>query len=325
MDFASPRRYPQKYDPARDALFVMDLTQAGYRAASFLDDRILPAAAAPGAWIDAAAVAVPHGAMPLHVIFHAGHVGSTLLSRLIDEVGGVLGVREPLPLRTLAQMHDAGAAAFDARLALFLDLWRRGFADTRAVVVKATSTGGRIAPQVLAASARSRAVYLSLAAEPYLATLLAGANTMTDLRGFEVERSARLRRLSPARWTASSVGELAAMTWAAETLTRARAVAALGERILPLDFEAMLADLPGAMARVLAHLEIAAPPGFAAAVGRSPVLRRYSKAPQQFEYSPHLRAQLLAQARREHAGEIRKGLAFLERLAAQDAGLAALL
>jgi hypothetical protein len=325
MDFASPRHYPQKYNPARDALFFVGMSQTDYQVASFLDDRILSPAATEGIWVDAANVTAPPGNLPLHVIFHAGHVGSTLLSRLIDEVGGVLGLREPLPLRTLADMHDAGAPAFEARLLLLLDLWRRGFADTRAVVVKATSTGGRIAPQILAASPQSRAVYLSLKAEPYLATLLAGANALTDLKGFEMERGARLRRLTSAQWTAASVGELAAMTWAAESLTRAHAIAALGDRLLPLDFEAMLADLAGTMARVLAHFAITSPPGFVESIARSPVLRRYSKAPQQFEYSPHFRAQLLAQARHEHAGEIRKGLAFLERLGAQDGRVAALL
>ena len=42
----------------------------------------------------------------VHFIFHTGHVGSTLVSRLLDETGDVLSLREPLPLRTLADAMD---------------------------------------------------------------------------------------------------------------------------------------------------------------------------------------------------------------------------
>ena len=44
--------------------------------------------------------------IPIHFIFHSGHVGSTLLSRLLEEVPSQLGLREPLPLRSLAELHD---------------------------------------------------------------------------------------------------------------------------------------------------------------------------------------------------------------------------
>jgi hypothetical protein len=319
--------YPQKYEPDRDAAFLLRLTQGDIRAASVLDDRVLTPDRT-GEWRTAAELTraaedvVPK---PLHVIFHTGHVGSTLLSRLIDEAPGVLGLREPLPLRTLADMRDARAAAFEPRLALFLKLWARGFADTRAVVVKATSTAGRIAPEILQAAPHARAVYLSLRAEPYLATLLAGANALVDLRGFEAERRNRLTVLLGAPPSVTSIGELAAMTWLAESLTRALALELYGARVLPLDFDAVLADLPATIAAVLLHFAIDAPPALAAQIASSPVLTRYSKAPQQFEYSPHFRAQLLVQARYEHAGEIRRGLSFLERIAARDPRVARLL
>jgi len=325
----TPLLYPQKFDVARDALLFITMDETAYRAASFLDDRVL----APGQASEwrpfpavAAAMDAAQGLKPLHFIFHTGHVGSTLLSRLIDQTGTVLGLREPLPLRTLAEMADAQAAGFDARLATFLKLWRRGFARTQSVVLKATSTGGRLAPALLAASSPSRAVYLNLKAEPYLATILAGANALVDLKGFEAERHARLRRLLDGPdIAAASVGELAAKTWLTESLTRAQAIAAGGPRVLPLDFDALLADVPGTMAAVLRHFGIAEPPAFAQSIARSPVLTRYSKAPQQFEYSPRFRAQLLSQARREHSGEIAKGLALLESVARREPRVAALL
>lgn len=329
----APTLYPQKFDPVRDTVYFVGLDEAAYRAASFLDDRLL-APGMQGRWLPYPAVEQAlRGAgagKPLHFIFHSGHVGSTLLSRLIDEAGGVLGLREPLPLRTLAEMQDrlgaGGSEPLEARLATFVNLWRRGFAQTEAVVLKATSSAGRLAPRLLAANPSSKAVYLSLPPEPYLATLLAGANAATDLRGFEMERRRRLRgMLGDVVPAPASIGELSAVSWLAESLTRTRACEAFGSRVLPLDFEHLLANLAATLAQVLAHFEIGAAPGFAEAIGASAVLTRYSKAPLQYPYSPAMRAQLLAQARAEQGGEIAKGLKFLERIAAKDARVAALL
>src|SRR5262245_21212235 len=157
---ASPDLYLQKIDLARDAALLVRLDQAAYRAASFLDDRILTPAL-KGGWINlpkviAAARNGVHG-RPLHFIFHTRHVGSTLLSRLLDESGCVLSLREPLPLRTLADASDVlglpeallSPAAFeDLELALSL-LWSRGYDDTHSVVLKATSSACRIATSLL--------------------------------------------------------------------------------------------------------------------------------------------------------------------------------
>jgi len=82
-----------------------------------------------GRWMPAASVARamsgPRDLRRLHFIFHAGHVGSTLLSRLLDEAEGVLSLREPLPLRTIAENFS------EPRLDLLLRLWERGFANTK--------------------------------------------------------------------------------------------------------------------------------------------------------------------------------------------------
>ncbi|HEY0303200.1 MAG TPA: hypothetical protein VGC36_17770, partial [Rhizomicrobium sp.] len=143
---------------------------------------------------------------------------------------------------------------------------------------------------------------------------------------FEAERRRRLEAmLGETLPPTPSTGELAALSWLAESLTRARTLEAFAARVLPLDFDVLLSDLPATMDRVLAHLGIAAPPGFAAAIARSPVLTRYSKAPEQYSYSPAMRAELLAQARWEHAQELRRGLQFIERHAARHPRVAALL
>lgn len=333
---ASPEAYPQAVDLVRGLVLVIRLDARGYLAASFLDDRIL-SPGTQGAWLPGATVSEAArratGGRPLHFIFHSGHVGSTLLSRLLDETGAVLPLREPLPLRTLADAEGEldrpesllSRAQFDALLDMLLALWGRGFESTRAVVVKATSSAGRLAPAILARAPASRAVYLNLRAEPYLATLLGGANSGADLRGHGPGRMRRLlagRTLPVAPLHALSRGELAALGWLVESLAQAGAVAAAGPRVLALDFDALLADLEGSLARVLAHFDLPRDGAALAALAGSPALRRYSKAPE-LPFSPDERATRLALARREERAEIARGLAWLEALARADAGVAA--
>jgi len=331
----SPDAYPQKIDFARDAALVVRLDASAYRTASFLDDRIL-GPATTGAWIPFARVAeaarrVTHG-RPVHFIFHTGHVGSTLVSRLLDETEAVLSLREPLPLRTLAEAHDAlgrpdsllSNAQFDAALDTFMALWSRGYAGNTSVIVKATSSTGRLAPALLQPNVGSRAIYLNLGTEPYLATLLAGQNSPIDLRGHGPERIRRLQSvvaepLGPLH--AMSVGELAAMSWLAESHSQHEAVARFPGRVVAIDFDAFLARVPENMARIVGHFGLPADARYLAAVGRSPVLTRYSKAPE-YAYTPEVRAEILREARRNHRDEIRKGTAWLERLAQANPAVA---
>ena len=333
---ASPDAYPQAVDLVRGLVLVVRMDARAYRAASFLDDRIL-GRATQGAWMAGAAVAQAArqvvGGRPVHYVFHTGHVGSTLLSRLLDETGAVLGLREPLPLRTLADAHDVlgtpesllAEPQFDSLLDMMLRLWSRGYASTRAVVVKATSSAGRLAGRLLAAAPASRAVYLHLRAEPYLATLLGGANSATDLRGHGPGRMRRLltgRNLPVAPLYALSAGELAALGWLVEGLARADAEAA-GERVLALDFEDLLADVAGSLGRVVGHFGLARDGALLRAIADGPVLRQYSKAPE-LPFPAGERAARLAEARREHRAEIASGLAWLERLARADGRIGAL-
>ena len=324
--------YPFKLDLARQRVLRIEMDEAAFRAASFLDERILTPAT-QGGWVPMQdflqPAAAPQPVLPLHFIFHTGHVGSTLVSRLLDEAARVLPLREPLPLRTLAGMHDAlpetptpgSRELFDGLLAALLREWQRGFAATEAVIVKATSSAARIAPALLDAAPRARAIYLDLRAEPWLATLLAGENSPIDLNGHAPERLRRLiaqRGSSTAMPATPSLGELAAMSWLAETTTRRAVLARYPQRVLAIDFDEFLADVPAHLRTILSHFGLPADPGFLAGVQRSPVLTRYSKAPEH-PYDPALRAAVLHDSRQRNREEILKGLRLLDRLEAATA------
>lgn len=334
----SPDIYLQKVDLAREAALLVRLSESAYRAASFLDDRILTPGV-KGGWaslrsVEQAAQAVGER-KPLHFIFHTGHVGSTLLSRLLDESGCVLSLREPLPLRTLADARDAlelpesllSPRDLDALEHALLKLWSRGYRDTHTVVLKATSSACRIAARLLDQCNGARAVYLNVAAEPYLATLLAGRNSGMDLRGHGPVRIRQLQaRIDepPPPLHALSPGELAAMSWLVETWNQYDAVARSGGRIIALDFDELLADVAGGVGRVAAHFQLTMEARWLADIARSPVLTRYSKSPD-FDYSPQLRRELLRESRRSNAAQISAGLRWLESLARLQPAVAGLL
>jgi hypothetical protein len=331
----SPDAYPQKIDLVREMILLVQLEASAYRAASFLDDRIL-GAATKGGWVPVRAVAeasrLVSNPCPVHFIFHTGHVGSTLVSRLLDETAEVLPLREPLPLRTLADAHDdlgepaslLSEAEFNLTLAMFMRLWARGYDATRSVVVKATSSAGRLAVPILAANQASRGIYMNVRAEPYLATLLAGQNSPTDLRGHGPGRMRRLQsRMAAAvpHLHTLSLGELAAMSWLVESWAQRDAVKRFPDRVIAVDFEDFLAAVAEHMSRILGHFGLPRDPRYLSAIARSPVLSRYSKAPE-FAYAPEVRAEVLQESRRHNREEITKGMHWLERLAQADGALA---
>lgn len=297
---------------------------------SFLDDRIL-GPNVRGAWVPIAkalsALVAAKNLRPLHFIFHTGHVGSTLVSRLLDDCGALLPLREPLALRTLADAYDVQDTAealvdsdrLDEILRAFIGGWSRGYDSTIAVILKATSSAGRVAPVLLRRAPTTRALYINLAAEPYLATLLAGANSVLDLRGHGPARIRRLnRRLSGpvGPLHALEPGELAAMSWLCETLAQQDCLRAFPERTLGVDFDRFLTDVPGALKQFWRHFELPGAPRIDS-TRIAAVLSRYSKAPE-LEYSPALRYQLLNETRSKHGAQITKGLEWLRRLADRE-------
>ena len=81
-----------------------------YRAASFLDDRMIqqPVDAQLVAWPDVEQAVSDDMRNDARWIFHIGHVGSTLVSRLLGELPEVLAVREPALLRDVALFPPRG-------------------------------------------------------------------------------------------------------------------------------------------------------------------------------------------------------------------------
>ncbi len=330
---ASPELYPHTLDPIADAVGLVALPEDALRAASFLDARAL----GPGAqlqWVAwpqlQAAVQAAELEERLGFIFHLGHTGSTLLSRLLGAHPSVLSLREPLPLRTLAQMAADGTLppeGLEERTTAFLQLWSRTFAPGQLTVVKATSFASALAERLLTRPSRPKAIFIFSRPEPYLATVLAGAHTHLDIQASAGARLERLHRLiGAAAWRLADLAypEAVAMSWAAEMTALDAAARTAPDQVLWLEFDRLLLRPQSALAAAFAHLERPATAEEIAQIVAGPEMGRYSKAPEH-AYDLGLRARVLDEARRGEAAAIRQGLAWLEAAAKQHPAIAAAL
>ncbi|MFC3813450.1 hypothetical protein [Lysobacter sp. GCM10012299] len=291
-----------------------------YLRASFLDRRAVQHRDISGWVVSRAeievmleAMPVPDSAaLPLHWLFHIGHCGSSLVSRILDLVPGVLGLREPLPLLALA--HGEGDAATDAWRAPVLALLARGFADTHAVVVKPTSVVTTLAPKLLAGS-DGKACLLWVDLQTWLATMLRDEALKSGVLDTESLRLASLDLDVPA----TSDGERLARAWLAEQLRwqRLSADPAFASRLLDLDFARFLADPAGSSARLAAHYGLEVPADWARKLEDSGLLSRYAK-DESVQFDATERERELASAAARHAGDIAEGIAWAERAITQS-------
>jgi len=291
---------------------LIEMTAAAYRAASFLDDRMLqgPVVIETRPFAEVAAV-IPAGARSdARWIFHIGHVGSTLVSRLLGELDGVLAVREPRILRDLAAMPE------DRRRGIMADVGKllsRTFADDQAALVKATSFVSEIAAGLVPPG--ERALFLTADPRTYIATILAGENSLKELAALAGIRAQRMSGRVAGLVPGSSAPRLAAAAWACEmTALEAAADAMTDRRLLWADFDVLLEDIETALHRIAEFFGFEAPAESVAAIARGPLMSRYSKA-LEFDYSPTLRRQLIDQEIGAQGREIDDALAMLERSA----------
>jgi hypothetical protein len=309
----------QALDPAAGNARLIAMDRDSYRAAAFLDDRVLeqPVDAQIVPWPKVEAAVTETMRDDARWIFHIGHVGSTLLSRMLGELDDVLAIREPRLLRDLAlsppEIRERYVAAVPK-------LMSRTFAADEIACVKATSFVNEVAPQLVPVG--ERALFMFATPRNYIASILAGENSTMDLR---MNAGARARRLAT---RVSSIGparndaELAAIAWACEmTALEAAAADMTDRRIHWADFDKMLGDMSTGLRRIADHFGSAADGVKLDAIASGPLTKRYSKA-LEYEYSADLRRELLAEAEQHHGKQIESALALL-RSAAEKSPLLA--
>lgn len=309
-----PSFYPARLDPGTREVLVLRLSEADYRRASFLDERIIPEEPA----LSSAAFLIPWSAVEravadrpadLDFIFHIGHVGSTLISRLLGELPEVFALREPLLLRALAGAPAAAAPAFRQAL---VRLYARTFRPDQRALVKASSFLCETARELLLDS-RGRALVLLATPHNYLRGLLAKERLSHDVTSLALVRSRRLEARLKTQVAPDGPGELLAMTWLCETLALQDADAAAPGRMLWMDFDRFLLDPADGLARLMRWFQISGDAGRAAALAASPLMGRYSK-DLDHAYDVELRREVLALGAEAQPLEVRRGLEWLARI-----------
>lgn len=323
---------PHMADLANDRVLIALVSEADYRAASFLDQRLL-ADRIGREWMawDTLPDLGARAPSP-HFIFHIGHVGSTLMSRLLGEVGNVLPLREPMLLRTLAQVSERidrpesvwSRELYRRRLAQAVGWLGRGFSPGQRAMVKASSVITAIADDLTGADGHALFLYVPL--PRYIETILAGEASMSETLAQAPARMARLAELLPdfpvALWQLPPVTRVA-MSWLCEMATAQQTLPRTDPRYLWADFEHVLADPAAAVAEQCKNFGLSVDAARIDAALAGPVMRQYSKAPEH-GYSADLRRELQAQAAAEHAPAIAEAIAWVEALATRYTSLGTL-
>lgn len=308
----------QALDADNGLVRVVRMDPEEYRKASFLDDRIfgerMESHVVP--WAGVAGTLSDDTKADARWIFHIGHVGSTLIARLLGEIDGVLSVREPRILRDIAMLPQSRRADF---LPGVRKLLSRSFAPQETALVKATSFVSEIAPELVPAG--ERALFVYAAPDAYIASILAGPNSVRELAALGPSRAQRMngRVAVPEQRTAA---QAAAAAWACEMASLENAAQAMADRHVGwIDFDVMLDDMPGGLGKTATLFGLSAAAGDIEAIATGPLMGLYSKA-LEHEYTPALRRELIAQATAANSADIDSALAML-RSAAENSPLLA--
>jgi hypothetical protein len=299
----------QALDPAGGRVRLVAMDRDSYRAASFLDGRLMhqPVDAQLLPWPDVEEAVAGDLRCDARWFFHIGHVGSTLVSRLLGEIDGVLGVREPQLLRDVALVPPAVREQYVGSIA---KLMSRTFAVDEIACVKATSFASEVAPAL--APPGERVLFMYAQPRAYIASILAGENSLKELRGHDSYRRQRLERRGIAFSSLRNDAERAAAGWACEMTALETAAEAMSDRAVRWeDFDAMLSDMRSSLGRVAEFLQFPSDGARLDEIVRGPLMKRYSKA-LEYEYSPGLRYEVIADAERRHGRDIDAALAMLD-------------
>jgi hypothetical protein len=294
------------------AVRLLQLDETAYRKVSFLDQRLLadslPAATCSLETLWSTAAKLQPRA---HYLFHTGHVGSTLVSRLVGEHSQLFCLREPALLRILAA--EPATPKRLERLRLLVSLFSRTWRPDQRAVIKATSTVNELAADVLAGEDSPAAIFMYAQPLAYLRGILGGPNSRVEAKATAPARRQRLlNRLEVSQWEFDprSEGELIAMNWLCEMVTLRQAAQRFPTRVLWVDFDAFLAAPAPGLASIFKAFGTVPPATDIEKLVTGPLMQQYSKAPE-FAYDTALRQQVLRSADLESPDAIRRGMEWL--------------
>lgn len=303
------------------------LSEAQFRNASFLDQRLLVAAAAP--------LRIPQEQMPhltvgsatitANFIFHIGHCGSTLLSRALAASPTVLPVREPLTLRQLSKLQgELSAGEWLHYLQIAIAAHSRVFRPSQTSMIKATSTCNALILPIMEQLPDSRMLLLYLRLESFLAGMLGKQTPALDLSGHAAARLQDWQAITGQTLAIPHSGfsepQLVVLTWLTGMARLLQASTQLeeqnDEQCLMLDFEDFLDAPETALENLMGFFRL---DGSSQEILQSwpEISLGYSKQPDQ-PYSAFNRNRTLARGRSQRGKDIQLGLDWAADLIRQN-------
>ncbi len=321
------QRYPFQVDWLSARAWMLEVNEDWYRHAAFLDQRAL-SPSLKGQWmaLDDIQLAIrPFPERAVGLIFHIGHCGSTLISRALGLSTDCFSLREPLPLRDLANFtaeiaapwSPMSAANLADRIDLFRRLWARTPRQDMLAIVKTTSFTSLMAGNWLKRYQNDHGILLSMAPEIYITTVLGASSYVADLIGGAKARMSGLIQSTSATLQplhSMSPGEVAAMTFAAEMVQLHMAKEAAGKRALQIDFDTYLNNPISILKTIFLHFGKPVSDAEINGILRDPIMTRYSKATD-YAFSGEERRERLAQSCHANRSEITKGINWMRSFA----------
>lgn len=262
----NPAFYLREINFRQNRAGLVHMDEAAYRASAFLGGSRLVTLGAEEFQVplDALVERCATARGPMHFLFHIGHCGSTLLSRMLGELPGLFSQREPRPLMSLAQYrraidqpgYDLTKKQWREYLHAVLALLSRTWRDSEVALVKPNSHSNN---QMLEEMtwAEGRAVLLQLNLETWLATVLK-PDKRDELRHFSQLRVADLTNRFPEIALPPTIPDeqRAAVIWLVELLEFQDALEQHGDRCLRVDFDAFLENPARHLAMIARHLNV---------------------------------------------------------------------
>lgn len=319
--FESPVWFPREVSFTHDRVLFASMTEAAYRDTAFLGG--LADAGNRNIGLRLSQLVERYRRLQpspraLHYIFHVGHCGSTLLSRMLGSLRGVLSLREPPPLFALAQRAralrglESGPAGWPDTFGLILSLLSRTFRPGDVAVVKPISHANNLMAGMLDWTPDCRGVLLYVDLETYLATMLRPATRRETARAVSGSRladfHARAGNHEPALAELDDARK-AALVWLVQMREFADTLRdpSLCGKVRPLEFDCFLSDSRNRLGELAAFFD--RHPCAAElddAVGPE-LAHRYSKSVA-YAFDARARDRMLEASRRAHSGEIAAAL-----------------
>ena len=316
-----------------DKANFLPVNEDTYRQSMFLDNRVAvkdPQWVVTPLWKTIEQVNPKLPARQCNFIFHIGHCGSTICTRLLEGFPGQLALREPLPLRALAATQRdldqdwsyIGPSKLPELRKFIYGMVSRRFADTRNVVVKATSDVCNIAGDLLDMHEGNRALLMYLPLENFLTVMLRNTTRREETAHFT---ASRLRDLIendveiPPLYKLND-GERAALSWLSNMywLTRLQ-----NQHAKFVDFENLLQEPENVLTDICTFFSTEHDAARVSQVVNGPVLSVYSKDAKS-PYNPASRRAELTAARQQFDAEITAAMKWAAETCRRSPGIEAL-